>query len=153
MKRTFVIILVALLAVAVFAGLVHAVLVAANLSEPTTTTVYGLTPRRLWATTAAVLALVGVVTGVLALRRSVDISSGKGRMGAIVALMAGVIAAVNGGLNLATAKGGPGSGNGVVGGAAALVLGLIAMVLGGLALTRSRHSASPRNVVGSRVNQ
>ena len=142
MKRTIVIILVALLAVAIFAGLVHAVLVAANLSEPTATTVYGLTPRRLWATTAAVLALVGVVTGVLALRRSVDISSGKGRMGAIVALMAGVIAAVNVGLNLATANGGPGSGNGVVGAAAALVLGLIAMVLGGLALTRSRRRVS-----------
>ena len=147
MKRTFVLILVSLLAVAVFAGLVHAVLVAAHVSAPAATTVYGLTPRRLWATAACVLALVSVVIGGLALRRSVDISTGKGKMGAIVALVAGVIAAVNGGLNLATAKAGPGSGNGVVGGAAALVLGLTALVFGGLALTRSRRSVSPRNVV------
>ena len=52
---------------------------------------------------------------------------------------AGLIAAVNGGLNLAMATGGPGTGNGVVGGAAALVLGLIAVALSGLALARSRR--------------
>jgi hypothetical protein len=57
-----------------------------------------------------------------------------------VALAAGLIALVNGGLNLALATGGPGTGNGVVGGAAALVLGLIGMALGGLALARSRHT-------------
>ena len=147
MKRIFVLILVSLSAVAVFAGLVHAVLVAAHVSAPAATTVYGLTPRRLWATTAAVLALGSVVIGGLALQRSVDISTGKRRMAAVVALAAGGIAAVNGGLNLATAKSGPGSGNGVVGAAAALVLGLIAMVLGGLALTRSRRRMSPGNVV------
>jgi hypothetical protein len=59
-----------------------------------------------------------------------------GRVGAIVTLVAGLIAVVNGGLVLAIANGGPGSGNGVVGCAAALVLGLIATVLGGLALAR-----------------
>jgi hypothetical protein len=53
----------------------------------------------------------------------------------------GLIAVVNGGLNLAIAKGGPGTGNGVVGGALALVLGLIAMVLGWLALARSRRTS------------
>jgi hypothetical protein len=61
-------------------------------------------------------------------------------MGAIVALVAGLISVVNGGLNLAIATGGPGTGNGVVGGAVALVLGLIATVLGGLALARSRRT-------------
>jgi hypothetical protein len=117
---------------------VHAVLVAAHVSEPAATTVYGLTPRRLWATTVAVLALVGVIIGGLALRRSAGrIGTGNGRMGAIVALVAGLIALVNGGLNLAIANGGPGTGNGVVGGAVALVLGLFAMALGGLALGRS----------------
>jgi Family of unknown function (DUF6223) len=142
MKRTFALILAALAAVAVFGGLVHAVLVAAHLSEPAATTVYGLTPRRIWAATVAVLALVGVVIGGLALRRSAGrIGPGNGKM-AIVALAAGLVAAVNGGLNLAVANGGPGSGNGVVGGAAALVLGLIAMALGGLALTRSRRFRS-----------
>jgi Family of unknown function (DUF6223) len=142
MKRTFALILAALAAVAVFGGLVHAVLVAAHLSEPAATTVYGLTPRRIWAATVAVLALVGVVIGGLALRRSAGrIGPGNGKM-AIVALAAGLIAVVNGGLNLAIAKGGPGTGNGVIGGAAALVLGLIAMALGGLALTRSRRFRS-----------
>jgi len=141
MKRTFPIILAALAAAALFGGLVHAVLVAAHVSEPAATTVYGLTLRRLWATTAALLALVGVVIGGLALARSAGrIGTGNGRMGAIVALLAGLIAVVNGGLNLAIAKGGPGTGNGVVGAAVALVLGLIAMALGGLALARSRRT-------------
>ena len=57
-----------------------------------------------------------------------------------MALAAGLIALVNGGLNLAIATGGPGTGNGVVGAAAALVLGLIGMALGGLALARSRRT-------------
>ena len=139
MKRTFALILAGLAAAALFGGLVHAVLVAAHLSEPSDTTVYGLTPRRLWATTVALLALVGAVVGGLALARPASrFGTASGRLGAIVALVAGLIAAVNGALNLAVADGGPGTGNGVVGGAAALVLGLIAMVLGGLALVRRR---------------
>ena len=147
MKRTLVLILAALAATAVFAGLVHAVLVAAQVSEPASTTVSGMTPRRLWATAVAVLALVGVVIGGLALRRSAGrIGAGNMRMGPIVALVAGLIAVVNGGLNLAIATGGPGSGSGVLGGAAALVLGLIAMVLGGLALARSRRRLGVGNV-------
>ena len=140
MKRNFALILAALAAAAVFGGLVHAVLVAANVSEPAATTVYGLTPRRLWATTAVVLALVGVVIGGLALRRSAG-GTGNGTLGAIVSLVVGLIAVVNGGMNLALAKGGPGTGNGVVGGAGALVLGLIALALGGLALARSAGPA------------
>ena len=141
MKRTFALILAALAAAALFGGLVHVVLVAAHVSEPAATTVQGLTSRRLWATTAAVLGLLGVVVGGLTLARSAGrIGTGNGKMRAIVALVAGLIAVVNGGLNLATAKGGPGSGNGVVGAAAALVLGLIAMVLGGLARARSRRT-------------
>jgi hypothetical protein len=109
--------------------------------QPADTRVYGLTPRRLWATTAAMLALVGVIIGGLALRRSAGrIGAGNGRMRAIVALGAGLIAAVNGGLNVAVATGGPGTGNGVVGGAVALMLGLIGMALGGLALTRARRT-------------
>ena len=145
MKRIFAIIFGALAAAALFGGLVHAVLVAAHVSEPAATTVYGLTPRRLWATTVAVLALVGVVIGGLAVARPASrfgTGNGNGRMGAVVALLAGLIAVVNGTLNLAIAKGGPGSGNGVVGAAAALVLGLIALALGGLALARSRRTGS-----------
>ena len=58
-----------------------------------------------------------------------------------MALVAGLIAVVNGGLNLAIANGGPGTGNGVVGGAAAFVLGLIALAIGRLALARWRRTA------------
>jgi len=143
MKRTLAIIFAALAAGALFGGLVYAVLVAAHVSEPAATTVYGLTPRRLWASTAAVLALVGVVIGGLALARSASrFGTASGRLGAIVALMAGLMAVVNGLLNLAIANGGPGTGNGVVGGAAAFVLGLIAVALSGLALARCRRTVS-----------
>ena len=142
MKRTVAIILAALAAVALFGGLVYAVLVAAHVSEPAATTVYGLTPRRLWATTVAVLALVGLVIGGMALARPASrFGTDSGRLGASVALVAGLIGGINGGLNLAIANGGPGTGNGVVGGAAAFVLGLIALALGLLALARRRRTA------------
>ena len=141
MKRIFVLIPGALAAAALFGGLVHAVLVAAHVSEPAATTVYGLTSQRLWATTAAVLALVGAVIGGLALARPASrFGTTSGRLGAIVALVAGLLAVVNGWLVLAIANGGPGTGNGVVGGAGALVLGLIAMAEGGLFLARSRRT-------------
>src|SRR5215472_9021636 len=147
MKRTFVLILGVLAAAALFGGLVHAVLVAAHVSEPAATTVYGLTARRLWATTVVVLALVGVLIGGLSLARP-DSRFGNacGRLGTILTLVAGLIAAFSGGLVLATANGGPGSGNGVVGGAAAMVLGLIATVLGGLALARRRIALGRRSM-------
>jgi len=143
MKRTFFLILAALAVAALIGGLVHAVLVAAQVSEPAATTVHGLTSRRLWATTVVVLALVGVLIGGLALARPArHFGTTSGRLRAIVALVAGLIAVVNGALVLAIANGGPGSGNGVVGGAGALVLGLVAMALGALALARSRRSRS-----------
>ena len=142
MKRGVAIVLTAAAAVVVFAGLVYAVLIAAHLSEPATATVYGLTPRRLWATAVAVLGLVGVAIGILALARPAShLGTASGRFGASLAMAVGVIAALNGGLNLAIAHGGPGTGNGVVGGAAAFVLGLLAAGMGGLALARRRRTA------------
>jgi ABC-type transport system involved in multi-copper enzyme maturation permease subunit len=81
-----------------------------------------------------------VIGGLAAARPASRFAIACGRFGAIATLVAGLIAAFNGGLVLAIANGGPGSGNGVVGGAAALVLGLIATVLSGLALAR-RHTA------------
>ena len=142
MKRTFAIIPAAVAAAVLFGGLVYAVLMVAHVSEPAATTVDGLTLRRLWATAAAAVALVGVIIGGFALTRSASRSgTTAGHLGAIVALGAGLIAVVNGGLNLAMANGGPGSGNGVVGGAAAFVLGLIALALGGLAQSRVRRTA------------
>jgi hypothetical protein len=140
MKRSLALILAALIAIALFGGLVHAVLVAANVSEPAATTVYGLTLQRLWATIVAGLALVGMVIGGAALYRSARrIGPGRGRNGAIVALLAGLVAAALGGLLLAVANGGPGSGNGVVGAAMAVVMGLFAIGEGGLVLARTRY--------------
>ena len=84
MKRTFAIIFAALAAAALFGGLVHAVLVAAHVSEPAATTVYGLTLRRLWATAAAVLALVGVlIRGLTVARPASRFGMASGRLGAI----------------------------------------------------------------------
>ena len=140
MKRTFVLILAALAAVALFLGLVHGVLVVTHLSQSAPTTVYGLTPRRLWATVAAALGLAGVVIGGMALVRSARRIGNGGRRGSVIAVVAGLLAAVNGGLNLAVATGGPGTGNGVVGAAAAFVLGLTGIALGGLVLSRSRRT-------------
>ena len=140
MRRLFAMVLAGAAAAAVFTGLVYAVLVAGHVSQAAATTVYGLTPRRLWATTVAVLAAVGVVIGGLALGRPLSrFGTTSGPKGAILALAAGFVAAVNGGLNVAVANGGPGTGNGVVGGAAAFVLGVIAVAIGGLALARSRR--------------
>jgi hypothetical protein len=139
MKRAFAITLAAVAAAALFGVLVHAVLVAAHLSQPGATTVYGLTSRRLWATMAVVLALIAVVIGGMAMYRRARRIGNHRRGAAIVALIMGLVAAVNGGLNLAVANGGPGTGNGVVGAAAAFVLGLVAMGLGGITLARSRR--------------
>jgi len=135
MKRAFALVLAAVAAAALFGALVHGVLVAAHVSEPAATTVYGLTSRRLWASAAGVLALVGVLLGGVALARAAN----RWRFGAIVGVGTGLLAAVSGALLLAIANGGPGTGNGVVGAAGALVLGLIAMALGGLALAQFRR--------------
>jgi hypothetical protein len=142
MKRATVIILATLGAGAVLGLLVHTVLVVTQLSEPAATPVPGLTPERLWATTVAVLGLVGVGIGGLELVRPASRRGrASGAVRGIVALVAGLLAVVGGGLSLATASGGPGSGNGVVGGAAALVLGLIALAVGAQVLTRHRRTA------------
>ena len=112
-----------------------AVRVAAHIwLQPADNRVSGMTPRRLWATTAAVLGLIGVIVGGLALpgRRN-------GRLGAIVGLVMGLVALANGGLNLAVAKGGPGSGSGIIGGVVALVLGVLAVALAGISLARPRR--------------
>jgi hypothetical protein len=140
MKRNVAVVCAIVAAAALFTGLVYAVLVAAQVSEPAATTVTGLTLRRLWATTSAMLALVGVVVGAVALARPAGrVGFASGQLGSVVALAAGLIALINGGVNLAVANGGPGTGNGVVGAAAAIVLGLLAAAIGGLALARRRR--------------
>jgi hypothetical protein len=92
-------------------------------------------------TTAAVVALAGVVIGGLALARSTDRpGTSNGRNRAIMAMAAGLVGLTMGVVNLAVADGGPGTGNGVIAGAIALVLGLIGTALSGLALTRDRRT-------------
>lgn len=150
MNRTFALVLAALAAAALFAGLVYVVLRVAHVSEPAASTVHGTTAPRLWATASAALALGGVVAGGLALVRPAGRFGGAaGRLGAA---LAGVIASVGGALVLAFADGGPGSGNGVVGGAAALVLGVIAIVLGVLALARTRSPGRQATVSARAAN-
>lgn len=145
MKRTFSIALAGFVAAVLFGSLVYGVLVAAQVAEPAVATVQGPTARRLWATSVAVLALMGVIIGWLALARPAGrFGTATGQLGAIVALWSGLAAVINGALNLALANGGLGTGNGVVGGAAAFVLGLVALTLGGLARARCRRPALHR---------
>ncbi|MCI0463293.1 MAG: DUF6223 family protein, partial [Gemmataceae bacterium] len=92
---------------------------------------------RLLPTVAAVVGLIGVVLGGLALAHSRR--AGNGRAGAIVAAVLGLISLVIGGMHTANSAGGFGTGNGLAGAIVAIVLGLLGMVLGGLALARSRQ--------------
>src|SRR5215470_17303199 len=102
---------------------------------------YGMTSGRLVASLAAVLALIGVVIGGLALfRPSGRFGAASGPSGAIIALAAGLIAAVVGGIKAATTTG-VGTGGGLLGAIVAVVLGLIAIALGALAWSRSRRTA------------
>lgn len=140
LKRIFTYILIALCAIAIYFGLVHLILIAANVSKSAPTTVYGLTSRRQWALIVLGVALVSVIFGWRTFRKSASpISSLKRKNGAIVAILTGLMAVISGGLNLVTANGGPGSGNGVLGSAQAILLGLTGMVLGGLAIARLRR--------------
>ena len=132
-----------LAAAALVAGFGLAAPVAAQVSDqPPAVSAYTLTPERIVASAAAVVALIGAVIGGLALARPAGrFGTGNGRRGAIVALVVGPIGLVIGGLVVATADGGLGTGNGLVGGVVAMVVGLIGMALGGLALARSRRTA------------
>jgi hypothetical protein len=142
MKRFFTITLVSAAALALFAALVYGVLVVANLSAPATTTVQGLTARRMWATASAGLALVSVISGGFARGRVGAWFSGRRR--SFVALGGRCLTTVSGALNVAMARGGPGTGNGVVGGAAALILGLLAVVLSIRSLTSTAGRGAAR---------
>ena len=103
--------------------------------------VSGITLGRAAALLPAVVGLISVVIGWLALARSAG-RIGSGRLKAIVALVMGLIDMVLSGLHLARATGGIGTGSGRLGAIVALVVGLIGMILGGLALARSRRIAT-----------
>jgi hypothetical protein len=129
MKRTF--------------ALMLAASAAAHVSVPSTAAnVYAMSYGRLGASVAAVLGLIGVVIGGLALARPAGrVGTASGPRGAILALAAGLIAMALGGLVVATSAGGIGTGNGLGGAIVALVVGLIATAVGGLALARARRAA------------
>jgi hypothetical protein len=102
-----------------------------------------ITTGRARAIVAAVVGLISLVIGGLALARSAGrIGAGNGRAGAIVALALGLIGMVLSVAHLGSSTGGFGTGSGRAGAIVALALGLIGMNLGGLALARSRRSRS-----------
>ena len=101
-----------------------------------------LTAGRARALVGAVLGLISLVIGGLALARvGRGIGTGSGRAGAIMALVLGLIGIVLSVVHLGSSTG-FGTGGGRAGAIVALVLGLIGMILGGLALARSRRSRS-----------
>jgi len=103
----------------------------------------GITNGRARALVAAVVGLISLVVGGLALARSAGrIGAGSGRAGAVVALVLGLIGMVLSVAHLGSSTGGFGAGSGRAGAIVALVLGLIGMNLSGLALARSRRSCS-----------
>ncbi|MGC4942246.1 DUF6223 family protein [Kribbella sp. DT2] len=115
---------------------------AAPAVQPAAASFYTLSVGRVGASLAAVVGLLGAVSGGLALTRT----TGKGhignwtrRNGAVAALGAGLVAVVVGGSIAATADGGLGTGNGLGGAYVAVLVGLIAVTLGWLA--RARRTA------------
>jgi hypothetical protein len=95
---------------------------------------------------AAVLGLISVVIGGLALSRS---ARRIGRTGPVVTLVLGLISAIVGGLHTANSAGGLGTGNGLAGAVVALALGLIGLVLGGLAAAPSRRRTAAASKHGA----
>lgn len=99
----------------------------------------GMTSGRLGPTLTALVGLVGVIAGGLALARARRDKAGN-RAGT-VALTTGAIAVPAGAWFAVTADGGPGTGNGIVGAWIAIALGLIGAALGGVSLARTRAAA------------
>ena len=139
-KRTFTYIFITMAAIALYFGLVHLILMIANVSKSAPSTVYGLTSKRQFALVALGLALLSVISGWRTFRKSAAHTGIlHGKSWPVVAVVTGLIAAINSVLNLVTSNGGPGSGNGVLGSAQAIVLGLTGMFLGALAMVRFRR--------------
>ena len=110
--------------------------------------VSGITPGRAAAILPAVMGLISVVIGRLALIRSAR-HINLGRLMGIVALVLGLVSMILSSLHLARATGGIGTGSGRLGAIVAVVFGLIGMILGGLALARSRRNARGRSTAAT----
>jgi hypothetical protein len=98
-----------------------------------------MSPGRIGAIVAGLLALTGLLIGAQALRRQ-KAGADTGRRGAVAALVAGLVGIIIGTTVVATSAGGLGTGNGRGGGYVAIILGTIALILGSLALTRARRT-------------
>lgn len=109
-------------------------------NQPAIVAPYTLTPKRMLASSSALVGLIGSVIGGLAMVRSRGrVGPGQGRRGARVALVMGPIAMAVGGLVVITANGGLGTGNGIAGGVVAIALGLTATSLGSVVVARARR--------------
>ncbi|MER5715533.1 DUF6223 family protein [Streptomyces sp. NPDC002132] len=116
---------------------------AADPSQPVAASVTTLSVGRAGAFLSALVGLLGVVGGGLALSRPDSkghIGAWARRDGAVTALVAGAVAVAVGGTIAATADGGLGTGNGLGGAFVAVLLGLTAVILGGLARFRTRRT-------------
>ena len=121
----------------------HPLAAAATLAQSSGVDAHTVTGGRLLGTTAALVAMAGVIIGGLALARSAGRDGNvNGRRGAVVALGAGLTGLAIGGYVVAVAEGGPGTGAGIVGGFVAVATGLVAVVLGALALARARRATT-----------
>jgi hypothetical protein len=114
------------------------VFLAASCSQSAPT---GMTDGRARALVGAVVGLLGLIIGGLALARSAGlIGNGSGRNGAVVALVLGLIGLILSVVHLGSSStGGFGTGGGRAGAIVGLVLGSIGMILGGLVLILSRR--------------
>lgn len=132
--------LILAVAISIFA-ILSPIGISGQTGQPADPSSYGVTPGRLGANVAALLGLIGVVIGILALvRPSSRLGTASGRLGAIISLAAGLIGITLGGLVAVISGGRIGTGGGFAGAIVALVLGLIATALGGVALARSRRT-------------
>ena len=113
--------------------------VAVNLSSTYPGLAADLTAGRTRALVGAVVGLISLIIGGLALARSAKRMS-SGRTLGIVALILGLIGIVLSVVHLGTSTSGFGTGSGRAGAIVGLVLGLIGVSLGGLALAGSRRA-------------
>lgn len=121
---------------------------AATVIQPVAASVLAISSGRLVAFLAAIVALIGVVIGGVALARPAGrtrsdggAGTGNGRDRTVVATALGLIAIFLGGVVMATSDGGIGNGNGLGGAIVATVLGVLGIALGRLARARARRGA------------
>lgn len=103
---------------------------------------YGVaTPGRFLATADAAVGLFSAILAGLSLARSKGhIGNGKGRRGAIVAMVLGLFVIVYAGVHMTIYTGDFGTGDGRAGAIIAIMMGLISFILAGITMSRSRRT-------------